>query len=87
MPSITLPKDKMLDLLDDKDATVRDRIIGTRRWSLTHEFIFRHEGKLYRAIYSAGATENQDETPFECQDEVECKEVREVPSVDYESIL
>lgn len=58
------------------DTTVQDTITDHSRWSVGHERIFKHEGKLYRTWYSVGATENQDESPYEYADnEIECPEV------------
>jgi hypothetical protein len=49
------------------------------RWSVGHSFVFEHEGRFYMASYSVGATECQDESPFEYDgDEVECPEVAAV---------
>lgn len=85
MPKITLPKELMLDLLEDETDVILDTIVDTSRWSIIHELIFRHEGKLYRTDYRVGATEQQDESPWEYEKEVECIEVEEyqVSSVGY----
>jgi hypothetical protein len=62
------------------DNCVEDKIIGKSRWSVNHEMAFKHEGKFYRTSYSCGATEYQEEAPFEyADDEVECEEVHKVP--------
>ena len=55
--------------------TIVDNIIDTTRWSIIHEIVFEDNGKFYRATYSEGATECQDERPWEYEDEVECEEV------------
>ena len=62
---------------------VEDTIIGHRRWSVDHRIVFkddkRHPGKFFTTTYSVGATEGQDESPFEYDDDpVECPEVRAV---------
>lgn len=44
---------------------VYDRIIDNRRWSIDHEIIVKKDGRFYRDIYSVGATESQDESPWE----------------------
>ncbi len=55
---------------------ISDEIIDTDRWSVKHEVVFEHEGKFYKTTYSVGATEYQDEQPFEHEpDEIEVKEV------------
>lgn len=58
--------------------TISNEIMGKSRWSVNKKLIFKHEGKFYQAFYSQGATEYQDEAPFEHEGpEVECKEVFE----------
>lgn len=57
---------------------VSDEITGNSRWSIHHEMIFKHDGKIYSADYSKGATEQQDESPWEYETEVEAKEVKAV---------
>ncbi len=84
MPSIKIPKAEMQELIYDKAVVVRDRLTGNGRWTIYHEVIFKRDGKLYRANYNVGATENQDEAPFEYSpDQIVCVEVKEVAAVDY----
>ncbi len=67
-------------LQDEGGETVQDREIGRGRWSVHHERVFQHEGRFYRTRYSVGATENQDERPYEYEpDEIECVEVFPTP--------
>jgi hypothetical protein len=69
--------------------TVYDRITDHGRWTLHHERVFQHEGKFYLTTYSTGATESQDERPYEYEpDEIECIEVfpREKTVTVYEPI-
>jgi hypothetical protein len=56
---------------------IQDRIIDTSRWSVHHEIVVKHTetNKFYKTTYSKGATEYQDEQPFEDDDEVILKEV------------
>jgi hypothetical protein len=83
MVQLNIPRDEMRELVGSDDV-VRDRIIGHRRWSVDHELIFRRDGRLWRARYSVGATEYQEEGPFDnAPDPVGCTEVVEVPAVDY----
>ena len=64
------------------DEIISDQIIENTRWSILHERIFKHDGKFYQTIYSVGATEIQDESPYEYDgDEIECTEVRPVEKV------
>lgn len=81
MPKITLPKETMLEILEEEDLVRSDEIVDKRRWALTHELIFQHEDKLYRTHYSVGATENQDEGPWEYVKTVECTEVEEYDKI------
>jgi len=62
----------------DDDAVVYDNIIDHGRWSVTHEMVFKHEGKFYMTTYRVGATESQDESPYEYEDDmIPCDEVFE----------
>ena len=57
---------------------VEDIITGTTRWSILHVMIFEYKGKFYRSEYAEGATEMQDERPFEiAADKIECPEVKQ----------
>jgi len=77
------PKDDLQELVGfpigkgfDDYEVVQDKISGTRRWSIDHTMIFKHQGKFYRTHYSVGATESQDEGPYEYSDaEIDCDEV------------
>lgn len=58
------------------------------RWSLFYSLVFQDKatGKFYHTSYSKGATEMQDESPFEHEgDEIECEEVfpREKTIIEY----
>jgi hypothetical protein len=56
--------------------TVCSGIVDTSRWSIHYERVFKYDGKFYRTHYSVGATEQQDERPYEYEDdEIECEEV------------
>ena len=65
----------LLDLLNDP---IEDILKGNSRWTLRRRAIVEHEGKFYEVMYSQGATEMQDEDPWEYQDEIECQEVQKV---------
>jgi len=73
---------------DDAEGVevIKDEIIDTSRWSIHYNMVFKFEDKLYEVQYSCGATEQQDEQPFEYDgDEIECPEVIAVPKtvIDY----
>lgn len=78
------PKEQLQELLyDDNDdlEIVEDKIIEHTRWSVIHEIVFRDktENKYYITQYSRGATEQQDESPFEYDnDKIECREVEKI---------
>ena len=69
-------KDYLMDELDlPYENTIVDRIVYTTRWSIIHEIVFEDNGKFYMTTYSEGATEIQDERPWEYDDEIKCIEV------------
>lgn len=58
------------------DKTVYDKITGRDRWTIHYETVFQHNGKFYKTEYGVGATEHQEEIPYEYDpDEIECPEV------------
>jgi len=69
---------------------VYDKITSTGRWSIHHEMVFQaDDGKFYSTFYSVGATEMQDEGPWEYDpDPVECTEVEpvEVTVIEYHAV-
>lgn len=74
------------DLQDEIGETILDEITDTTRWSVLRRRVFAFEGKCYETNYSHGATEIQDERPYEYDPEIiECKEVfpTEVTTVIY----
>jgi hypothetical protein len=72
---INLDKKFMKNELDLPYAAILDEITNTSRWSIHHRIIFAYQGRFYETYYSVGATEMQDEMPWEYDDEVECFEV------------
>ena len=56
---------------------IEDTITGKNRWSIFHDVIFMDNftGKFYKGNYSVGATEGQDESPWEYKKEVSFTEV------------
>ena len=65
------------DVDEDTDAElIENELDDHGRWSLHYRLVFKYEGKFYRVYYSRGATENQDEEPFEYEPvELDCEEV------------
>lgn len=79
-------KEKLLDILwGPKENIMENKIYDQSRWSVYHNMVFKFDGKFYQTSYSVGATENQDEGPWEYEKEVECVEVapKEVMVVKY----
>lgn len=70
-------KFKREDLLSDDVLyePLSDVIVDHTRWSVVHEIVFEREGKFWKTSYSTGATEIQEERPWEYEEEVECEEV------------
>ena len=73
-------EDLQLMVYEDHDGEVfeviEDEIIDTSRWSIIHRMVFKLDGKFYESSYLKGATEQQDEQPYEYdEDVIECDEV------------
>jgi len=68
-----------LEDLELPESAVFDTIVGHSRWSVQHEIIFRDPAgsRHWRTWYSVGATENQDEYPWEYDDVIACVEVEQ----------
>ncbi len=81
--TLTVDKETVTDLWDlpfggnpdEGVSIISDTIEGTRRWSTDHKLIVRIGAKVYQTSYSRGATEYQDETPWEHDTNVEFIEV------------
>ena len=77
---IKIPKRELMDE-ECRFITVKiidDKMVEQRRWSIVHKIIFEYNEKFYEAYYDEGATEMQDEDPWEYEDFVEATEVHEV---------
>jgi hypothetical protein len=68
-------REQLLDALED---AVENTIVGHSRWSVQHRAIVNIDGKFYEAEYQVGATESQDESPWQYEKTVECPEVQQV---------
>ena len=65
----------------DGYKVVEQKLVDHDRWSVQYSMVFKFENKYYKTTYSKGATEYQDEEPYEyAPDEIECKEVIPVSS-------
>jgi len=70
---------------------VHAKMIDTSRWSHIYERVYKdlNTGKFYRTTYRTGATERQDERPYEYEgEEIEFAEVEpyEVVRIKYRSV-
>ena len=89
-------KETLVDLVyDEHDETkfeiLENEIQDSSRWSIHYNLIFKvlETGKIYETGYSVGATESQDESPFEYEgDEIEVTEVEpyEVTVIKYKAV-
>lgn len=68
-------KDYLVNELDLPYNAVEDDVIDNNRWSISHKIIFEDDGKFYQTYYNVGATECQDERPWEYEKEINCTEV------------
>lgn len=70
---------------------VQEELIDTSRWSHIYDRVYKdlNTGKFYSTTYSTGATERQDERPYEYDgDEIEFTEVVpvEVKTIEYQAV-
>ena len=66
---------------------IERKIIDHTRWSVISSIVVEKDGKFYASSYSIGATESQDESPYENDgDQIEFREVqkKEVLTIVYE---
>ena len=58
---------------------LKNEIDGRSRWSVEYVLVFNCDGKFYESGYRSGATEQQEERPYEYDDdEIDCDEVVQV---------
>lgn len=75
-------RDYLVNELDLPFTAVEDNIIDNSRWSIRHKIVFKDvDGKFYQTTYSVGATECQEERPWEYESTVKCTEVAKKPVV------
>lgn len=71
--STTFPKETLRELasatigetFDDGFTVIKNDLWYNSRWSVHYEMIFSLDDKFYRTTYARGATENQDEGPYD----------------------
>jgi hypothetical protein len=66
---LNLTSEQGRDIIDGhyNFAIIEDKIVGKRRWSTEYEIVVQRksDGKYFRDGYRRGATEGQDERPYE----------------------
>ena len=78
------PVETMREIARDKSEeyeAIKIKVIDTDRWTIQYEVIFMgiKTGKYYRTFWSRGATEMQEERPYDYETgEIECDEVESV---------
>ena len=52
---------------DPNYSVIKNEIVDTSRWSIHHELVIQNKEnlKFFKGYYSVGATESQDESPWE----------------------
>ena len=89
---LTLTKEEAREAIWDElegFEEVSDTLVDTTRWSEIHDIVIKRlsDGKFFMDSYSVGATEMQDESPYEYTEPnfVECKPV-EKTVITYEKV-
>lgn len=75
------------DDFDLKFELVKEELVDTSRWSHIYERVYKDltTGKFYSSSFSVGATEQQDERPYEFDgEEVDFLEVKPVEKITIE---
>ena len=67
---LILTSEQGRDIVNGEDSNfviIEDRIVGTRRWSVVYEIVVhrKSDDKYFKDVYERGATEMQDEQPYE----------------------
>jgi len=66
---LNLTSEQGRDIIDGhyNFAIIEDKIVGKRRWSIEYEIVVQRksDGKYFKDGYRRGATEGQDERPYE----------------------
>jgi len=62
----------------DEGELIEEEIFDSGRWSITYKAIIKYQDKFYKTFYRVGATEAQEERPWEDDDEAVLVEVKQV---------
>lgn len=86
METMTFTRDELLNDLAVLDVpaegveVISDRLCDHSRWAVRHELIFRTPaqpaGEAWKVYYDVGATEQQDEQPWEHEEKIVATLVR-----------
>lgn len=70
---------EVVDADGNSYVVLDERIFDHTRWSVVYELLFTNENsdRMYITTYSVGATESQDEGPWEYYDDEDMIEVQE----------
>lgn len=69
-------------------SVVRDDIVDTTRWGIVHKVVFRADGDLWEITFEEGATEYQEQDPFEYGPHTARKvEARKVEVTEYHPVI
>ena len=75
----------------DKPGLLEEAIEDTSRWFAQKVMFFESEGKMWRAYFSEGLTENQDHEAFEYDGDddgmLSCSEVKKVEVMKFEWVV
>lgn len=81
MPTKKFTKQELIEVCRDDSDYLEDVVTtldDSSRWALQYTQVFRdtRDGKFYMTYYQTGATEQQDESPYEYEDdELDVREV------------
>lgn len=67
---LNLTKEQAEDILfgdNDEYKIISDKMVSKRRWSVVHSVVIQRksDGKYFKDRYEVGATENQEQSPYE----------------------
>lgn len=54
---------------------VKNELVDNTRWNLVYDLVVEKDGRFFRTSYTTGATEMQDNSPFDYTKTVEFEEV------------
>jgi len=86
MPVLEVPAEQAREMVwgdSEEGELIEERITGTSRWSVNKSAIILYQDKYWKVQYSIGATEQQDERPFEDVQYAKFVEVERVPVTTY----